>query len=672
MNQGSKDIQKKIASKRIQSIAERTDISGRLTRNSQRVGSVDPSDYSALTTSKKKVSKPRVSSVPVTRSEINSEQEDLDEEQEIENSLGVILERQTPHIVTLESTMSGENAFASGSGLPGSSEPVGSQTTGNQNNNHGNGNGNGSSGTRRRLIKPRAREAPRFDPESPADLLRFLSEIDDAFSDAGITDDTTRKDNVGRYTDTNTQDKWEALDDFDTMSWAEFKLKLISMYPAVKNKKAGSLKALSKICKQYKNLDEDESEDLANLQMEFMAEAKKLLARGMTSHRELIDMVRKCLDPSFSRMIWQEVRTKLVQDDEEELENVRIEQFFKIATKLSRGSTNFEYLRDENVQRNTTVSSSTGNREKTTIVKTEDTTKYSEMTHLILGQADKMKALENSVVTLHGQTSQRIDDMIKELQQINRTAQRPYVASSQEQTNYRGNNNNQTSSGYRGPGPCYFCGENGHIISSCTVKQAYATKGYIKETDTGVRMPNGSFVPAIPGTQPNERTMKDRVDAAMAKTQNFLEQPTAGPGGYYNVSQEDLDNYAQGTFHQSSNNNPDVQLQMINALNENSRYMRVLQETLPQRQVVNSAPGTYQQFLGATYAPGTDMRNTTQPAANIQFTQQPNVASMSQPPQQQQPVGPSADGEWKERMSKVEDSIGQLVTILKNGVQSGF
>ena len=108
-----------------------------------------------------------------------------------------------------------------------------------------------SSAGAKKLVKPRAREVPRFDANKPEELARFLSEMEEAFEEVGIRDSNTRKTQIGRYTDTNTQEQWENLPRFHEMSWEEFKLKLLEMYPEAEKIKRGAISRLERVCKLH-------------------------------------------------------------------------------------------------------------------------------------------------------------------------------------------------------------------------------------------------------------------------------------------------------------------------------------------------------------------------------------------------------------------------------------
>ncbi|EDQ99030.1 uncharacterized protein LACBIDRAFT_335402 [Laccaria bicolor S238N-H82] len=55
---------------------------------------------------------------------------------------------------------------------------------------------------------PGSRGAPNFDKEKPIELLRFIDQMEDLFTEHGIDDDQEKKKQLGRYTDQMTEFEW--------------------------------------------------------------------------------------------------------------------------------------------------------------------------------------------------------------------------------------------------------------------------------------------------------------------------------------------------------------------------------------------------------------------------------------------------------------------------------
>ena len=204
---------------------------------------------------------------------------------------------------------------------------------------------------------------------------------------------------------------------------------------------------------------------------------------------------------------------------------------------------------------------------------------------------------------------------------------------------------------------------------------------------------SGAQVPYIPGTAPNERTMKDRIDHTLAKGQAYFGEPSGvTPDGFYNLSSEDLDGYAQQTFMQAPVNN--WQTQMINTMSETNKYLRALQQQpvqqgympqVQQQQFLNTNPmmgsqTNSQLYNGNLMQP--QVMQQSQPSARF-VQQQPSPAgvNMNQQTQQQQTpmVSQTVEDPSSGRIAKLENMMGQLLTHLQgqsnnsnNGNQSGF
>ena len=57
------------------------------------------------------------------------------------------------------------------------------------------------------MIPPGSRDAPKFSSKKPQELRRFIRQMEDAFTDAGITDDLERKISIGKYADQESEEE---------------------------------------------------------------------------------------------------------------------------------------------------------------------------------------------------------------------------------------------------------------------------------------------------------------------------------------------------------------------------------------------------------------------------------------------------------------------------------
>ncbi|EDR07416.1 uncharacterized protein LACBIDRAFT_327891 [Laccaria bicolor S238N-H82] len=125
---------------------------------------------------------------------------------------------------------------------------------------------------------PGSRGAPNFDKEKPIELLRFIDQMEDLFTEHGIDDDQEKKKQLGRYTDQMTEFEWRAFDTFaPEIEYKEFKQALIDDYPEAKNAGKGTLANLRKICNDHQRIDIDDIVALKSLTRGFRAEQKLLL-----------------------------------------------------------------------------------------------------------------------------------------------------------------------------------------------------------------------------------------------------------------------------------------------------------------------------------------------------------------------------------------------------------
>jgi hypothetical protein len=99
-----------------------------------------------------------------------------------------------------------------------------------------------------KIPAPTSHDVPKFDPSKPEELIWFFKLIDDLYTAYGIIDDGSRKETVGKYTDSQTEREWQAMDAYDNGTWDELKKEITESYPEASRLQLGSLKALQDVC----------------------------------------------------------------------------------------------------------------------------------------------------------------------------------------------------------------------------------------------------------------------------------------------------------------------------------------------------------------------------------------------------------------------------------------
>ncbi|KAK0432077.1 hypothetical protein EV421DRAFT_1911268 [Armillaria borealis] len=117
------------------------------------------------------------------------------------------------------------------------------------------------SASTQKMPRPTARDAPRFDGNKSENIRRFLSQMEDLFSDCSITDDAEKKKQLVHYTDADTEEEWKSLDEYDTGTFAKLKEAIVKNYPEAQDVEAGTVNRLTRITRLFKNLGLDEREE---------------------------------------------------------------------------------------------------------------------------------------------------------------------------------------------------------------------------------------------------------------------------------------------------------------------------------------------------------------------------------------------------------------------------
>ncbi|KAG7440499.1 uncharacterized protein BT62DRAFT_910430 [Guyanagaster necrorhizus] len=89
------------------------------------------------------------------------------------------------------------------------------------------------------MPRPTSRDVPKFDSKEPENLRCFIGQMEDLFSDYGITEDEEMKKKLVWYTDACTEEEWQALDEYTSGSFAEFKEAILKNYPEAADAETG-------------------------------------------------------------------------------------------------------------------------------------------------------------------------------------------------------------------------------------------------------------------------------------------------------------------------------------------------------------------------------------------------------------------------------------------------
>ncbi|KAK0431169.1 hypothetical protein EV421DRAFT_1929754 [Armillaria borealis] len=149
-----------------------------------------------------------------------------------------------------------------------------------------------------------SRDVPKFDSDEPENLRHFLGQMEDLFSDYSITDNDKKKKKLVRYTDAHTEEEWQALDEYDSGTFAEFKEAVLKNYPEAADAETGTWERRACIACKFSNLGADECESYLKFKHRFLTKAKKLQKPpALVTNRELVEKFTESLSPAFRENI---------------------------------------------------------------------------------------------------------------------------------------------------------------------------------------------------------------------------------------------------------------------------------------------------------------------------------------------------------------------------------
>lgn len=367
-----------------------------------------------------------------------------------------------------------------------------------------------------KMPAPEMRHAPKFDPEAPEGLLRFLSRLDDLFQEKGVADDKKRKEWAVKYTDPTTEEEWRAFTSFDKGTWEDFKKAIIASYPVAANASKGTLRKLRQICANNARIGLEDLEPLEKLIRSFRAEAIKLQKPpSLISNRELVELFLGCLNQEFRNSVYNRLSVKAVTTSApEQNTNVerRVEDQYSIDEVMDTASQigargNFGFTSSPTAVPTTGPNISN-------IIKRE-----------IDGVREELAMLQDKQVVQEKQLRAQLNEVMQQTRAPSAPPMQP------RNNNFAPMQRMGAVGGNNGGFKCHYCHVPGHFMDTCEMLIADKIAGRILYgMDRRLRWPDGSVVPR----EPSDKSYKEKIDLGQTKVAQMLfsemEDYDIGPG----------------------------------------------------------------------------------------------------------------------------------------------
>ncbi len=151
---------------------------------------------------------------------------------------------------------------------------------------------------------------PKFNSEEPENLHCFLRQMEDLFCDYSITDDNEKKKKLVKYMNACTKE-WQALEEYDGGTFAEFKNIILKNYSEVADIETGTWERLTCISFKFLNLGADKCELYLKFKLRFLTEAKNLqMPPALVINCELVEKFTESLLPASRENIMSQLSIK--------------------------------------------------------------------------------------------------------------------------------------------------------------------------------------------------------------------------------------------------------------------------------------------------------------------------------------------------------------------------
>ncbi|SJL15895.1 uncharacterized protein ARMOST_19403 [Armillaria ostoyae] len=363
------------------------------------------------------------------------------------------------------------------------------------------------SASTQKMPRPMSRDAPKFDSDEPGNLRHFLGQMEDLFSDYSITDDDEKKKKLVRYTDARTEEEWQALEEYDNGTFAEFKEAVLKNYPEAADAETGTWERLTRISHKFSNLGADERESYLKFKRRFLTKAKKLQKPpALVTNRELVEKFTESLSPAFCANI---------------ASRLSIKRGIKSATSAPATAP---------AAAAAAAAAAAGGGAAAAPVVAKPVKRREDMHTLdeVVAEADDI-ALNSSTSYLLSTTSGSISS-------TGATSGSGIKAEFEEVKQQVATLLDHIDNEHSGAGPsdnCWYDWKPGHFVRDCQNVQKHVAEGLLKLVDRRFMMADGTPIPR----EPAHLCPMDRMLATLSKRQEqMFWEDVSGPAGVFNIS----------------------------------------------------------------------------------------------------------------------------------------
>lgn len=476
-----------------------------------------------------------------------------------------------------------------------------------------------------------SKEAPKFNPEEPAELLRYIAQVEEIY-EGKTPDKAVKKKGLCKYVPSVTEQEWMAFDTFDNeFSYEKFKEEVINSYPEAAMLEKGSLARLEQICRENQRIGPKDLKTLLSFKRAFTMEAKKLQKPPtLVENHALVAKFASCLTEAFREHVF--ARLDMITNQQAGLKGVLeklgvqmgtppvqptggqapqvvatpepvprrpedryqwkevIETAEAMARNMNPGSEKWEELARSSRPGAMTSPGVTVKTEPAylTPVKEDIETLKQDISHVRDGMVTQSKMQKELLEVFKSlqqkltqpapvpppmqpmyQPQQAIPSM--QYQQPPAMPQQPYMGQQRPyaQQGPRYQNQERTNSGV-----CHYCHQTGHFISMCPARQVHLESGKVIVENGRTRFPDGKPIP----WEPTDKTPREKVEehhAVKETNAQFYHCDSEIPGMMY-VPYKDM------RFSQYTNKPRDTRDELIEKMRNEVESQTVLNHNVVQ------------------------------------------------------------------------------------------